>query len=1130
MRRNISWGPSWLLLFVAISIAGCGSDSSSDISNSRPPAATLTISGVVADGLVSGASVAILSLDGKQVGSARADTEGRFTSSVAESELEAGYLIRASGGHVGDSALVGELKAIYGPSERYDTANVTLVTTLVSELAELKDTGTLLNRRTAVVRQLSDIGLFLEDEWNLGEPTNVDMIALLGDALDGGVAPLVNALIADLQDGDLEPGSMAYFPAAHGGILYLFLDTTNNVISGFPGGFVSAPVILQGLEDSLGYKFSVLDGPSGLEIDGQGILSYLIPDYVSDAETIPFVIEATNSVTGKGRTLGGAFFLMRAEAFDLGTVGSEGGTLRERVNGFEIVIPRDSVESDVSFSLLRGRDAEGSLILEVRATGPVDEIEMHLPDPEWLDRTTGRGQETISPMTLEDGSDIPANDQPNATEYPDELWGTEWGWFYNSRRIGQQITLFESMTSPYLMPTISWQAKAQVASTLSCSEPLRSERLSGRIPVLFIHGYTLFSNLGGGEGTWGDFPPRVGEVSNDAGAFLACEFSWITNARFQVVAEDLRKVMELIVQRTGKQAHIVAHSFGGILARTYLQGLAESPVGTYARPVASLTTLGTPHSGIANNSTDMYGVVFPNGQDSSLFNRGRQLSIYQTGAHLSLDDRDKAGFALRDKPGFIAASINSTLADSEVSVNPFPENFPVQVLIGLKVDAHPGEERNRDVQYKVGTGDGLITFEGQRFHPLLVSAANPAALLTPETSDDGDLGTLKARVTERILGANEDLKAHEAVSGAVVSFNPLKGYSHNFVGWGRGRFYEARLECESIGVDETGCDFHNGFERVRLWLASTPSENVSGSYGDPDDTSTTDVRLSVSEIDAGGGSSDIRMFASVVTQNGVPLEQLTAGNFSLKETIDGVTRDVEIKSVSLEASGGSTVAMAIDRSGSMGPVYNNDIVAAKAAAKTFVQNMQRGDQAAIIDFAGDVVVRQGVTRDKALLDRVIDSVEVGVWNGTAAYDAAYQGLELTRGVFGRKAVILMTDGADLSSRRSIDQVTGHATALGVPIYTIGLGVRTGSREEMALIQIANGSNAGADGSGYYAAPAAEELERLYRAISDLLRNAYKISWQSSGRSGDSVSVEISVEYQAAQGSLTDDFTAKYTVP
>jgi pimeloyl-ACP methyl ester carboxylesterase len=149
--------------------------------------------------------------------------------------------------------------------------------------------------------------------------------------------------------------------------------------------------------------------------------------------------------------------------------------------------------------------------------------------------------------------------------------------------------------------------------------------------VLFIHGYSpgIFG-VGGGKGTWKDFPRLLKKLG-----YVPFEFRWSTSARFQDVARDLGYVIKYLTRKTDMQLHIVAHSFGGVLTRTLLQGVklngAYSDIG---KRIASVTTLGSPHSGILDKSC-RFDRRLPLGQDTQrnvdFFELCGQLSCQQAG-------------------------------------------------------------------------------------------------------------------------------------------------------------------------------------------------------------------------------------------------------------------------------------------------------------------------------------------------------------------------------------------------------------------------------------------------------------------------------------------------------------------
>ncbi|MGH7226439.1 MAG: VWA domain-containing protein, partial [Gemmataceae bacterium] len=59
--------------------------------------------------------------------------------------------------------------------------------------------------------------------------------------------------------------------------------------------------------------------------------------------------------------------------------------------------------------------------------------------------------------------------------------------------------------------------------------------------------------------------------------------------------------------------------------------------------------------------------------------------------------------------------------------------------------------------------------------------------------------------------------------------------------------------------------------------------------------------------------------------------------------------------------------------------------------------------------------------------------------GTAYLDAAAKSVEMLKGIPGRRAVVLMTDGVDMNSRATLREVIKFATVNQVPIYTLGIG-------------------------------------------------------------------------------------------
>jgi Mg-chelatase subunit ChlD len=109
--------------------------------------------------------------------------------------------------------------------------------------------------------------------------------------------------------------------------------------------------------------------------------------------------------------------------------------------------------------------------------------------------------------------------------------------------------------------------------------------------------------------------------------------------------------------------------------------------------------------------------------------------------------------------------------------------------------------------------------------------------------------------------------------------------------------------------------------------------------------------------------------------------------------------------------------------------------------------------------------------------------------GTPLYDAVARGIELLDGVRGNRAVVVMTDGADTSSRLPHAGFWKTIEEKRIRVYTIGLGTELatyvpaiGTAGSRVLAHVAAATN-----GRYFFARTAEELRGLYQRIADELR-------------------------------------------
>jgi VWFA-related protein len=185
-----------------------------------------------------------------------------------------------------------------------------------------------------------------------------------------------------------------------------------------------------------------------------------------------------------------------------------------------------------------------------------------------------------------------------------------------------------------------------------------------------------------------------------------------------------------------------------------------------------------------------------------------------------------------------------------------------------------------------------------------------------------------------------------------------------------------------------------------------------------------------------------------------------------------------------------TTVLAMDVSGSMAEAGKID--QAKQAARVFFDRLTDRVDCGLILFDHEILTNLRPVGDRSRFafhrEQLRNVVAAALPRGGTAYlDAAAEAIGMLKGARGRKAVLLMTDGMDLNSRRSLKQVIELAKAAEVPIYTVGVG-EPGKREPVTTVLVL-------DQSGSMDQPASDldnrsKMEALKRAASrfvDLMR-------------------------------------------
>lgn len=204
---------------------------------------------------------------------------------------------------------------------------------------------------------------------------------------------------------------------------------------------------------------------------------------------------------------------------------------------------------------------------------------------------------------------------------------------------------------------------------------------------------------------------------------------------------------------------------------------------------------------------------------------------------------------------------------------------------------------------------------------------------------------------------------------------------------------------------------------------------------------------------------------------------------------------------------GIAIALAVDVSSSMLAedfAPSNRLEVAKRQAIGFIRG-RRADRIGLVTFAGEALTQVPLTLDYGVLEQAVANLRVGALeDGTAIGTGLATALNRLRAVPGRsKVVLLLTDGEN--NRGAVDPHTAAAAAaaLGVRVYTIGVGTEgearvptgrglSGLRYEMVPVRIDEvllRDIADRTGGRYFRATDGAALERIFRQIDQLEKSA-----------------------------------------
>lgn len=254
----------------------------------------------------------------------------------------------------------------------------------------------------------------------------------------------------------------------------------------------------------------------------------------------------------------------------------------------------------------------------------------------------------------------------------------------------------------------------------------------------------------------------------------------------------------------------------------------------------------------------------------------------------------------------------------------------------------------------------------------------------------------------------------------------------------------------------------------------------------------------------------VRAYASIANSQGVPITELDQGAFVLSED-DKAIEGFQVQPI-VNSQEPVAIVMTIDVSGSMKDEGKLD--GAKKAAEAFVDTLGPKDSVALVSFSDQVKIVQGYTSDKSALKSAIAQLKTE--GDTSIYDAMIQAAALQGAVpQQRKVILLLTDGADTTSKQSLDAALKATLETKVPVFVVGLGSDV---KKDVLDKIAGSTS----GQAFYVT-AADRLREIFLSIGDQLRRQYVFTYTSKQPAdGKEHTLGIKVAYRGeeAQGKTT----------
>jgi len=253
----------------------------------------------------------------------------------------------------------------------------------------------------------------------------------------------------------------------------------------------------------------------------------------------------------------------------------------------------------------------------------------------------------------------------------------------------------------------------------------------------------------------------------------------------------------------------------------------------------------------------------------------------------------------------------------------------------------------------------------------------------------------------------------------------------------------------------------------------------------------------------------IRLYLDVRNAGGGAVKELSPNMFYISErdagTGDFLNRSIQ-KAVLLNENERLNINLLADTSGSMD---GQSMQSAKNVMNNFLNTVQfsAGDQVKLTQFNSYIDKSGYFTSNLATLNNTIQSYTA--YGQTKLYDSIIYGVQDVSGQEGAKCVIAFTDGMDVGSYNSAQDVVDVVSRYHIPVFIVRIGDSSTAGEDDSLRQIAQASGGSFKNLSQFNTDMSDFYNQIYRQIKEY----YVVEYAEDASNGLGRDKEISVYVQ-----------------